>query len=127
MVPYPKLKRYVVTVTTNSSGVGTGSTPVLNGRILAIHYIKADYAAGVDIDIDTSVLSTVLYSADDVNASVTVYPRVQVTSTGGTGLTYDGTRTVNEPIPVSGETVDVAIAQGGDTKTGTFHIIVETA
>lgn len=120
-----KLKRYVVTVTSNGSQVGSGSTPIINGRVLAIHYVKGDYANGVDIDIDTSVLSTVLYSADDVNASVSVYPRVQVTNTGGTGLTYDGTRTVNEPIPVANETVDIAVAQAGASKTGTFHVIVE--
>lgn len=127
MVPYPKLKRYVVTVTSNASQVGSGSTPVVNGRVLAIHYVKGDYANGVDIDIDTSSIGTVLYSADDVNNSVSVYPRVAVQDTGGTGVTYDGTNEIYEPIPVANETIDIAIAQAGATKTGTFHVIVESA
>ena len=127
MVPYPKLKRYVVTITTNASGDGSGSTPIVNGRVLAIHYIKTDYANGVDFDVDTSVSSVVIWSQDNVNASASVFPRKQVTDTAGVGLTLDGTRTMNEPIPVANETIDIVVAQGGDTKTGTFHIIVESA
>lgn len=119
-----KLKRYVVTVTTNSSGAGSGSTPIINGELLAIYYVKTDYADTVDLDIDTSVLGTIVYTKDNVTTSTAIYPRVAVMDNAATAVTYDGTNEIYEPFPIANETLDVAVANGGDTKTGAFHFIV---
>lgn len=117
-------ERHAVTLTTDENGDATGYTPVVTGRVLSIRYVKTDYAAGVDFDVTGETTGVVLWDQDDVNASATVYPRAQVHNTAGTALTYDGTRTVNEPVCLAGERVKIVVGSGGDTKTGVFHVVI---
>ena len=118
-------ERHTVTVTTNASGAGTGYTPVVTGRIIAIIYSKTDFADGVDFTITSETTGQTIWSQENVNASATVAPRQATHSTAGVAATYDGTRAVLAAVVVANERVKISVASGGNTKTGTFYVIVE--
>lgn len=121
--------KHAVTITTAADGSGTGFTPVVNGRVLAVAYTKADgtaaFAAGVDLEIKTETTDTLIWDQDDVDASATVAPRQPTHSTAGVAALYaaEGTA-VQDYIYVADERIEITIANGGDTKTGTFVVWV---
>lgn len=120
------MRRHTVTVTTNSSGDGTGYTSGnVNGVVHAVRYVKTDYANGVDFVITGESSAIEILTGTDVNASATYEPRAATHSIAGAALLYAaGGAAVSNPIPVAGERVKIVVAQGGDTKTGTFHVFV---
>lgn len=119
------IERHVVTITTAAGGGGTGYTPVVNGFIQAIRYVKTDYADGVDFDVTAETSGIVIWDEDNVNASKTVYPRAATHDTLGVASLYAaGGEPVETYIPVSTERVKIVVAAGGDTKVGVFHVYI---
>lgn len=118
-------KRLPVTITTNGSGAGTGYTDeVVNGYIHQIVYDKTDFDNGSTMTVTGDRTGTAIWAESNVNADAVRMPRTQVCGPTGTALTYDGTRIVAEPVALADERVKVVVASGGDTKTGTFYIVV---
>ena len=119
------VQRLVVPVTTASDGTATAYSPVVSGRIETIRYVKTDFANGVDFTITAEATGETIWTQSDVNASVTVAPRQATHSTAGVAALYAaGGVAVNDGIVVANDRVKIAIAQGGDTKSGAFHIVV---
>lgn len=121
------IQRVAVTVTTNSSGDGTGYAEVgSGGSVLGVRYVKNDYANGVDFVITDDTTGMAILTATDVNASATYYPRAQIHDTAdGTVMTLNGTQKQVAPVPVgAGGRIKVVVAQGGATKSGTFHFLL---
>ena len=118
------VERHAVTITTDASGDGTGYTPTVTGQVLAIVYAKTDYANGVDMTVTAESTGQAILALTDQNASGTFYPRQQVHGPTGAGLTLNGTQTVNEPVAVANDRAKIVVAQGGNTKSGTFHVLV---
>ncbi len=118
--------RHTVTIVTDGSGDGIGYTPVVNGRILEIVYVKTDYAAGVDFVVTTEATSRAVWSEENVNASTVRSPRQATHSIVGAALNYndESDEPVCVPIVVADERIKIVVDEGGDTKTGTFHVIV---
>jgi len=116
-----------VSITTNGSGAAEGFTPVVTGRVLQIRYVKpgsGGFANGVDVDVTLEDSGVVVWDEDNVDASKTVLPRQGVHNTAGVAATLDGTRLMLEPVYVASERVKIAVANGGDTLTGTFHVLI---
>ena len=116
-------ERHQITLTA-SACVASGSTDVVTGRVLMIGYTKVDFPNGVTFAITTSSASVALWSQASVNASATIYPRVQVTGANTTGLVLNSD---DDPmvdyIRCIHETVDIALtAAGSAATTGTFDI-----
>lgn len=119
-------KRYVVSVTTNADGDATAYTPVLNGRLAQIHYVKTDFADGVDFTITSEATGMSLWTDTNVNASAERAPRQLLYSTAGVASLYAATFGVYEgQIVLAADRVKIVVAQGGNVKSGTFHIVVE--
>lgn len=115
-----------ITVETASDGTATEySGRTFNGKLVAIDYAKTDFANGVDFTITSEETGQTLWTQADVNASATKYPLTQACSTAGVAATLDGTRAMLVPIALVNERISVAIAQGGDTKTGAFSFVVD--
>lgn len=118
-------ERHAVTVTTNGDGDGTGYTPVVTGKVVQITYTKVDFANGVDFDVTGDRSGVVIWDQDNVNATATVAPRQATHSTGGVAALYAvGGTAVNDCVWVANERIKIVVAQGGATKTGTFHVVV---
>ena len=116
------VKRYDVSVTTNSTSGGSAYSPVTNGRLLHVIYATGTLATTADLTISTASETTgqTLLSYSNIGASKTVSPVGKIhAATSGAALATGGI-----PFHVSEERIKVAIAQGGANKTGTVTLIV---
>lgn len=117
-------ERHRVDITTASDGTATAFTPNVTGRILGVVYVKNNFANGVDFAITLETTGEPILALTDQNASGVFYPRVPVDDETGADATLDGTRKLREPVVAVSDRVRIAVAQGGDGKTGTVHIVV---
>jgi hypothetical protein len=119
------VRRHVVTIVTDGSGDGTGYTDALNGFVHAIRYAKTDYADGVDFTITAETSGIAVLTTSASNAAATFHPRAATVDTANAASLYAAAgTTVNALIPVADERLKIVVAQGGATKTGTFHVYV---
>jgi len=119
-------RRFIVTPLTDGAGAATAFTPFFNGRITAIHYIKVDYTNGVDFTITADKTGETIWTQVDVNATVSVAPRMATHSNAGVAALYAaGGTAVNDLIRLAGDRVKIVIAQGGAAHTGQFQVVVE--
>lgn len=123
------MKRYTVAVTTASDGTATAYTPVVSGEIVQVEYVKAqsgNFDDGVDFTITGEKTGIGIWTEANVNASAVRAPRQPTHSQVGAAALYaSGGTAVNAPIAIARSRVKIAIAQGGNAKTGTFHILVK--
>jgi hypothetical protein len=115
-----------VVVTTAADGSAAVNTVALRGRLVSIHYVKDDFADGVDFDLVSDQTGQVLWDEDDVNASKTVAPRQPIHTTGGVAAVYAGAgEPVLDYIRLCEESVLITIADGGNATSGTFVFVTE--
>lgn len=121
-------EKHIVEPTTNASGVATGYTPVITGRIISIQYLKdgtIPFTDGVDFTIKTEDSGQNLWVELNVNASKTVAPRQPTHDTAGVASLYAAAgEPVEDYIYAAQERISIGIAQGGDSKKGKFIVIV---
>lgn len=119
------VQRHTVTVTTDAAGAATAYTSgLVNGRIFSIKYTKSTFDNGVDFTITTEDTAQNLWVESDVNATATRAPRQPThDSVGAASLYASGGEPVEGYICAASERIKIVIAQGGNTKTGTFDIL----
>lgn len=125
------MTRHVVDITVDASGDGTGYTPVVSGRVDTIRYV-ADGAAAYDNTADFTVTGEASGIAIDTitnaSGSATYVPRQATTSTANAAALFAaGGTAVNDRVPIANERIKIVVAQGGNKKTGRFHVYVEGA
>lgn len=118
------VEKHSVAITTNGSGAGTGYTPPVTGRVLGIRYVKTDFADGIDFTVTVEDTGEAILTVSDVNASASFYPRPAVHDAAGAVLEYVADFPLGEPIAVAFDRIKIVVASGGDTKTGTFHVVI---
>lgn len=117
------VERHSVTIETATGGGATGFTPVVKGRVANIIYTAATgspYASTADFTISAEGSGIGLWTESNVTASKTVSPSQPAHDQVG-ATTADPAR---HPIFVANERVKIVIAQGGNTKAGTFEVVV---
>lgn len=120
------MKRYKVTVTTAADGSATAYSPRLAGRLNSIHYVKTDYADGVDFTITDEATGESLWTDTNINASEVVRPRAPIHDQVGAARLYAAGGTgVSDMIGMGNSRIKIVIAQGGNAKVGTFHFLVD--
>jgi len=126
------VKTHAVAVTTNSSGVATGYTPPMSGRILSISYVPhgttpLDTGAVITITGNTTAIPIVTITSLGT-AARTVTPRQATHDVAAAAALYaGGGSAVLAEIPVADEAVKVAVASGDNTKSGTFYVTFDGA
>ena len=123
------MRRYKVTVTTAADGTVTAYSPKTSGQIHAIHYVKdgvAGYADGVDFAITAEATGENIWTEANVNASAVRYPRAATHTQAGVAALYAaGGTAVQDRVALGGDRVKIVLAQGGNAKTGAFHILLD--
>jgi hypothetical protein len=120
------LRRFEVTVTTDSGGAATAYTPYLSGYVHSIQYVKTDYADGVDFAITGEANGQAIWAESDVNAAITKAPRLATHSVAGVAALYAAAGTgVFDRIALGRDRVKIVLAQGGNVKTGKFVIMMD--
>jgi len=121
------VQKYVVNATTNASGDAVVYTPVINGRVLSIQYIKptsGGYDDGVDFDVATEDTAVAIWSQDDVNVSAMVAPRQPTHTSAGVAALYAAEGTgVNDYFYVANERLKITVDAGGSATTGQFVVL----
>lgn len=119
-------RRFVVPVKTAADGSATVYSAFLSGRLAAIHYIKTDFADGVDFTITSEATGETLWTESDVNAAKVCRPRGATHTNAGVAALYASAGTaVNDLIRLGRDRIKIVIAAGGNAKNGAFHIVVE--
>lgn len=123
------MRRFKVTVTTAADGTATAFTPRLSGKIQQIEYVKpgsGNFDDGVDFAITGEASGIGLWTESNVNASAVRAPRQPTHSQVGAALLYAAAGTaVADKIGLASDRVKIVIAQGGNAKVGTFHVVVD--
>lgn len=120
------LRRFVVPITVDSGGDAEVYTPVLNGHLHSIRYVKDDFANGVDFIVTVEGTGETVWSEESVNASATRYPRAPTHSTAGVAALYAaGEPGVLDRIAISQDRLKIVVADGGTETSGTLHITVD--
>jgi len=120
------VERHTVAVTTDAAGAATAYSQVVTGGLSQIRYVKGDFTDGVDFTITAEATGETLWAELNVNASKTVAPRQPTHGTDGVAALYAAAgEAVRAPIALARDRIKVVIAAGGDTKSGTFHFLVE--
>jgi hypothetical protein len=122
------VERHRVEITTAADGSAVAFSPVVNGYLQAIHYLKAvsgGFADGVDFAVTAEATGETLWAESDVNASASRAPRQATHSTSGVAAVYaSGGSAVNDRIALAVDRVRIAVTNGGDAKSGSFIILV---
>lgn len=119
-------RRFTVPVTTAADGTATVYSTWLSGRLTAIHYAKTDFADGVDFTITSNETGETLWAENDVNASKVCRPRGATHTTAGVAALYASAGTaVGDLIRLGRDKIKIAIAAGGNAKSGVFHFVIE--
>lgn len=122
------IRRHVVPVVTEYPGDAEVFSPRLSGELVSIRYVKpgsGGFEDGVDFAITAEASGETLWAEEDVDASATRHPRAATHSTAGAATTYNGTHGVLNKIALSQDRIKIVIANGGDDKSGTFHITLD--
>lgn len=123
------MRRFKLTVTTAADGTVTAYFPKISGEIHAVHYVKdatTPYTDGVDFALTCEATGENIWTEANVNASAVRYPRAPTHTQAGVASLYAaGGTAVQARIALGGDRVKVVLAQGGNAKTGAFHILVD--
>lgn len=114
--------RHTVDLVTATGGGATAYSPTVTGRIGAIVYTKdgsVPLASTADITITAEATGETVWSEANVNATKSVRPVAPATTTTGAASSLTET-----PIWVSNDRVKIVVAQGGNTKSGSFQIVM---
>lgn len=123
-------RRHEVAVTTSSGGAATGYTAVADGEVLQIDYVPhgtAPLDTGADIVVTDEATGRAIVTKANIGTSAfSLAPRQAVHAVAdGAGLLYAaGGAAVTDRIAVARSRIKIVVAQGGDTKSGTFHVLV---
>jgi len=120
------IRRFVVPVTTAADGSATAYTPRVSGKVVSIRYVKTDYADTVDFTITAEATGEGIWTEENVTATTSRYPRAATHSNAGVAALYAAGGTgVLAPVALGRDRVKIVLANGGDTTTGAFHVVVD--
>lgn len=119
--------RHVVAITTATGGGGTGYTSVVHGRIASIDYALgatgSTFPSGTDVTVSLEDTGHSLWAQSNIGTSaLTKRPMMPAHSAAGADLSTGSAAFV--PAFASTERVKVVVAQGGNTKSGSFAVVV---
>mgnify|MGYP001343300963 CR=1 FL=1 len=120
------LRRFVIPITVDSGGDAEVYSPVLNGHLHSIRYVKDDFANGVDFVVTLETTGETVWSEEDVNASATRYPRAATHSVAGVAALYaSGEPGVLDRIAISQDRIKIVVGSGGTETSGTIHVTID--
>jgi len=123
------MRKLKLAVTTAADGTATAFMNKVSGNIHSVQYVKDGanaYADGVDFTLTAESTGESIWNEANVNASAIRYPRAPVhTQAGAAALYATGGTAVLDKIAISNERIKIAVSQGGNTKTGSFVVLVD--
>jgi hypothetical protein len=123
------MKRYSVSVTTAADGSAVAYSPRVSGLLFAVHYVPdvtTPYDNTVDLTITSDATGQSLVTRTNVAAAFIANPRTPTSDAAGTAALYAaGGTAIQDRIALGNDRIKIALAQGGNAKTGKFHVLVD--
>ena len=120
------VRRFTVPITVDADGDAEVYTPKIFGHLVSVRYVKTDFADGVDFVVTNETTGETVWSEEAVNASASRYPRAATHTTAGAASLYaSGGTAVQGRIAIGGDRLKIVVADGGVSKSGTLHFLVE--
>ncbi len=124
------LTRHSVTLTTAADGSATGYIGPVTGVVHALRYVphgSTPLDTNADVTITADVTGLPILTITNIGTSaLALFPRAATVGVTNSAALYAAAGTaVNDRIPVCEERIKFVVAQGADTKTGTFHVYLE--
>ena len=120
------VRRFTVPITVDADGDAEVYTPRIFGHLVSVRYVKTDFADGVDFVVTNETTGETVWSEEAVNASASRYPRAATHTTAGAASLYaSGGTAVQGRIAIGGDRLKIVVADGGVSKSGTLHFLVE--
>lgn len=124
------ITRHSVTLTSASDGSATGYIGPVTGYVHALRYVphgSTPLDTNADVTITAEVTGAPILTITNIGTSaLNLYPRAATASVANAAALYAATFPVNDRIPVCEERIKFVVAQGADTKTGTFYVYLES-
>lgn len=124
------ITRHSVTLTSAADGSATGYIGPVTGFIHALRYVphgSTPLDTNADVTITAEVTGAAILTITNIGTSaLNLYPRAATASVANAAALYAATFPVNDRIPVCEERIKFVVAQGADTKTGTFYVYLES-
>ena len=118
------IRRYEFSLTTDSSGAGTVTAKQpINGLVEEVRNDGTAFASTAIYSITRGDGGGTVFRAGTLTAPWQYAPRQPVHTNAGVAVTYDGTRAVNDKIPVDGY-LTMTVTQGGSVNLGTVSVYV---
>jgi hypothetical protein len=118
-------ERTSIVITVDASGDGIGYIPVMQGRVMSLHYTKTDYADGVDVVVTAEATGEAILSKDNVNASAHFYPRAAAQDVlGAAALFAAGGQAIVEPVFLANDRIKIVVSNGGVSTSGIFTAVI---
>lgn len=121
------VRKFTVPVTVSAGGAATAYTPWLSGYVESVQYVKDDFADTVDFTITADVTGENIWTDTNITASEVVRPRAATHTTAGVAALYAASGAVNDRIGLAADRVEIVIAAGGTSTSGTFVITMADA
>ncbi|GAH40125.1 unnamed protein product [marine sediment metagenome] len=123
------VERHVLELTTDALGKATAYTPVVTGRLLAIHYVKDavnPFSEGWMVLVTAEATGETLWSTTGGPSASTVRrPRAPTHASDGSPSLYAaGGEPVEDAIVLANDRVEIYISDVAGLKKGTFHILI---
>ncbi|HRP26035.1 hypothetical protein, partial [Thauera sp.] len=113
-------------ITVDADGDAEVYTPKIFGHLVSVRYVKTDFADGVDFVVTNETTGETVWSEEAVNASASRYPRAATHTTAGAASLYaSGGTAVQGRIAIGGDRLKIVVADGGVSKSGTLHFLIE--
>jgi len=123
------MKRYRVSIVTAADGSATVFTPRVSGEVHSVHYVKhgsTPFDDGVDFAVTSEATGENIWTEANVDASAVRYPRAPRHSQAGAASLYAaGGTAVQDRVAIANDRVKIVIAQGGNAKLGTVHVLID--
>jgi len=123
------MKRYKVQADVAADGSLTTYSPRLSGLLYAVHYVPdgtTPYDNTVDMTITDEATGQSLVTRSNVSAAFVANPRVPTSDAAGTAALYAaGGTAVQDRIALANTRIKIVLAQGGTSKKGAFHFLVD--
>ena len=123
-------ERDIVSITTSAGGGAEGFTRPLTGKISSIHYTKGgaadDLLSATDINITNETTGDAIWAEDNsVSVTRTIAPKMSSYGVDGIVALYaaSGTGVLTDIVLVD-DRVKIEATNGGNTKSGTFHVVI---
>lgn len=120
------MRRVRIPITTAADGSATVYSARISGKVHSVHYVKTDFANGVDFAVTAEATGENIWTESDVNASAVRYPRAATHSQAGVAALYAaGGTAVQDKVGMANDRIKVVIAQGGNAKSGALIVLTD--